>query len=153
MKKLVEFIMPIKFFAAMAFFGLIALYVAGGILYVIVTGNAIEYAVPFVYVLQSAVLSLVIAALWALFFNETVSKRWRFFLRYTLFSLILFALLTVCFFTFLAIPSEWVKLVLAAAVVVFIGTTIFLTINELHYRKTGERYMEILNVYKRDVLR
>ena len=151
MKKLLEFVMPIKFFAAMAFFGLIALYVVSGMLYVVITGNTIEYAVPFMFVFQSMVMSIVIAIFWSLFFNETISRKWRFFLRYILFSLSLFAFLTVCFFTFLAIPAEWVVHMFFVSIVVFIGTTIFLTINELHYRKTGERYMEILNVYKKNL--
>ena len=149
MKNLVEFFMPIKVFAAMAFFGLICLYVVGGILYVVTTGEAIEFAIPFVFIFQSMGLSIVVAILWSLFFNQNIAKKWRFFLRYTLFALLMLALLAICFLTFLAIPTEWVRPLLFAALAFFAGTSVFVSLNELAYKKTGERYMETLKAYKK----
>ncbi|MCL2568586.1 MAG: hypothetical protein FWE12_04005 [Oscillospiraceae bacterium] len=151
MRKLTEFVMPIKVFAAMIFFGLIGLYVASGILYAAWTGEAIEYAVPFVFVFQSAGLSAVIALLWGLFFGEGIFKNRRFFLRYTLFALSMLIVLAICFFTFLAVPAEWIRMWSLAAFVVFAGTTVFLSFNELYYKRTGERYVEILNAYKKSL--
>jgi len=149
MRKMTEFVMPIKVFAAMMFFGLIILYVIGGMLHNVLTGEVIEYAVPFIFVFQSAGLSIAIAAIWVLFFNESIIKKWRFFPRYILFALSTMAVLAISFFTFLNVPSEWSTSLLIATLTIFIGTTIFLSINELYYRKTGERYVEILNVYKK----
>ena len=143
--------MPIKVFGAMIFFGLVGLYVAGGILHGIITGEAIEYAIPFVYIFQSAGLSVAIAMMWALFFNESIIKKWRFFPRYILLSLSIATVLAISFFTFLAVPSEWVTPLLFVIAIVFAGITIFLTLNELHCRKTGERYVEILNAYKKNL--
>jgi len=151
MRKMTEFVMPIKVFASMMFFGLIILYVVGGILHNLLTGEVIEYAIPFIFVFQSAGLSIIIAAIWTLFFNENIIKKWRFFPRYTLFAPSTMILLAISFFTFLEIPTEWVVSLLIATSTVFIGTTIFLSINELYYRKTGERYVEILNVYKKSL--
>jgi len=151
MKKITDLVMPIKFFAAMIFFGLIALYVAGGILHAAITGDTIEYAVPFIFVFQSMGLSIAIAMLWALFFGEATGKKWRFFVRYTIFSLLMLILLVICFFTFLAIPIEWAYALSSVALTVFVGTTVFLSLNELYYKRTGERYLEILNAYKKNL--
>ena len=151
MKKIAEFVMPIKFFAAMIFFGLIVLYVASGILNSIIMGEIVEYAIPFVFVLQSMGLSIVIAMLWAFFFSDVVIKKWRFFKRYTLFALSMLVTLVICFFTILAVPTEWAKTWFFVTLVVFTGTTIFFSLNELYYKRTGERYMEILNAYKKNL--
>jgi len=151
MKKLVEFVMPIKVFAAMMFFGLIVLYVVSGIAYAIITGQAIDYAVPFVFIFQSLGLSVVIALLWELLFNESIIKNWRFFRRYTMFSLSMLTLLMVCFFTFLAVPIEWARYWMFATLAFFAGTTVFFSLNELHYKKTGEQYMAVLNTYKKSL--
>ena len=151
MKKLVEFVMPIKIFAAMIFFGLIVLYVISGIINAVILGEAIEYAIPFVFVFQSMGLSIVISLLWALFFNNVVIKKWRFLHRYILFAMSILILLVACFFTFLAAPTEWAKAWFFVTMVVFIGTTIFFSLNELYYKKTGEQYMEILNTYKKNL--
>ena len=151
MRKLVEFVMPVKFFAAMIFFGLIALYVVSGILNSVIMGEAVEYFIPFVFVFQSMGLSIIIAILWALFFSEVIIKKWRFFRRYALFSLSILILLVICFFTFLTVPAEWARIWFFVTLVVFAGTTIFLSLNELYYKKTGERYMEILNAYKKNL--
>ena len=152
MRKLTEFVIPIKVFAAMIFCGMIGLYVASGVLYAAITGSTLEHAaIPFVFVFQSAGITIVISLLWALFFNESLFKKQRFFMRYTLFSLSMFAILTVCFFTFLAVPAEWARFWLLATLIVFAGTTVFMSLNELFYRKTGERYVEILNTYKKSL--
>jgi len=151
MRKLTEFVMPIKVFAAMIFFGLIGLYVASGILYATVMGGVVEYAVPFVFVFQSAGMSAVIALLWALFFSEGILKNRRFFLRYTLFTLSLLLVLAICFFTFLAVPIEWARLWFLVAFVIVAGVTVFLSFNEFYLKKTGERYVEILNAYKKNL--
>jgi len=151
MKRLIDLVMPMKFFATMMFFGLIALYVVAGMAQSIIANEAIEYAVPFIYILQSTILSLVFSVIWALFFSEEASKRWRFFIRYGLFAIIVFAALIISFFAFLAIPTEWAWTLLLVAVVVFFGVTVFLSVNEMYYRKTGERYMEMLNSYKKSI--
>jgi len=151
MKKLVEFVMPIKIFGAMIFFGLVGLYMAGGVLHIIITGERIAYTVPFVYLLQSAGLSIVFATLWALFFDENIIKKWRFFPRYILFALSIITLLAVSFFTFLAVPVQWASSLLFVFLAVFSVTTIFLSLNELYFKKTGERYVEMLNTYKKSL--
>ena len=132
----------------MMFFGLIVMYVLSGMLYTALTGQAIEHSVPFMFIFQSLGLSLVISLLWALFFNEIFIKKLRFFQRYTMFSLSMLILLAVCFFTFLAVPAEWARFWMFATLMFFAGTTVFFSLNELHYKKTGERYMEMLNTYK-----
>ena len=150
MKKIAALVMPVKFFAAMIFFGLITLYVVSGILNAVIMGETIEYAVPFVFVFQSMGLSIVIAVLWAFFFSDIIISKWRFFKRYILFALLMLILLVTCFFTFLAVPAEWTIIWFLVTMIVFTGATIFLSLNELHYKKTGERYMEILNAYKKN---
>jgi len=151
MRRLTEFVMPIKVFAAMIFFGLIGLYVMSGILYRIITGEAIVYAVPFLFIFQSAGVSVVIALIWGAFFHGSAIRKSRFFLRYLLFTLLMFTAFVVCFFTFLAVPVEWTWLWFGSTAIIFTGTTVFLSLNELYYKKTGERYVEILNTYKRSL--
>jgi len=151
MRKLTEFVMPIKVFAAMIFFGLIGLYVMSGMLYILITGEAITYAVPFAFIFQSAGISAGIALLWGLFFSETIARKSRFFLRYILFALLMLTTITICFFTFLAVPASWIWPWFLSTAIIFIGTTVFLSLNEFYFRKTGERYVEILNTYKRSL--
>jgi len=150
MRKLTEFVMPIKVFAAMIFFGLVGLYVSSGVLYTFFTGEAIAYAVPFVFIIQSAGISAVVALLWGLIFRSAVRKS-RFFLRYILFALLLLTTLVICFFTFLAVPISWVWFWFGATFTIFLGVTVFLGLNELYYKKTGQRYVEILNTYKKSL--
>jgi hypothetical protein len=151
MKKLIDFVMPIKFFAAMIFFGFIVLYVIGGIAYSIITDNRIETAVPFIFIFQSIGLSVVIALVGSLFFNDIIIKGSRFFVRYFLFALLTFVLLTTSFLTFLSIPAEWVVFLFVTLLALFIGITIFLVINEQYFKKTGERYVSILNAYQKNL--
>ena len=150
-KKLADLFMPIKIFAAMILCGLIMLYVVSGISYSIITGEVIEYTIPFAFVFQSMGISIVVSLLWGLFFHESMSKKWRFFPRYFLFSLIMLTILSISFFTILTVPLEWTIFWQGAVIIVFIGTTTFLSINEIYYRKTGERYLQALNTYKASI--
>ena len=151
MRKLTEFVMPVKVFAAMIFFGLIVLYVVSGILYTTITGDTIIQAIPFVFIFQSAGISVVIALLWGLFFGGSTVRKSRFFLRYILFALLMLTTIVVCFFTFLAVPMEWTWFWFLSISIIFIGTTVFLSFNELYYKRTGEQYVEILNTYKKSL--
>jgi hypothetical protein len=51
-KKLVDFVMPLKMFASAIFAGIIILYMVSGVAYALITGEAFEFSVPFVFVFQ-----------------------------------------------------------------------------------------------------
>ena len=152
MRKLMVFVMPLKGFAAMIFAGSICLYMIGSVLYAVVMGDEFNYAIPFIFVLQGLGLSILISILWGVFFSNVVIKRWRFFLRHIVFVLSLLALLTICFLTFLTIPTDWSKLWLITVAILAIGITLISILCEMYFRKTGRRYTEILKTYKESIL-
>jgi phosphatidylserine synthase len=152
MKKMMAFVLPLKSMAAMIFAGFICLYMGSSILYAVFTGIEFNYSIPFVFILQGLVLSVLISILWELFFSNIIIKKWRFFLRHLIFELSLLALLAVCFFTFLAIPTDWAKLWLLVVGIIGVGIITISSISEMYYKKTGKRYTEMLKTYKSTIL-
>ncbi|MCL2387667.1 MAG: hypothetical protein FWC89_09005 [Defluviitaleaceae bacterium] len=148
MKKLVTLSVPIKAFASMIFAGIMVLYMVSGVAYSIITGEAFEYAIPFVFVVQSALLSTIISALWSVFLGGTVIKKWRFTKRLIMFKLSLILLLALCFFTFLAIPADWTMPWFISILAVSVFVVILAMLSEVYFKKTGERYTEALKQYK-----
>jgi hypothetical protein len=151
MKKVMMFTIPFKAFAAMIFAGIIILYMVSGVIYTVVSGEEFNYSIPFIFVLQGVGLSVMISLLWGLFFSNVIIKKWRFFIRHILFELSLLVLLTVCFFSFLAIPTDWAKLWLITLVILSLFLVILFGICELYYKKTGKHYTEILKAYKNEL--
>ena len=148
MKKLIAFTMPIKIFASMIFAGLMCLYIASGVLYGFFIDADFSYSIPFVFVIQGLLLSVLIAVFWEVFFGDIVIKKLRFIWRIIAFGILLMALLAVCFLTFFAIPTEWAYMWLVAVGAITLFVAIMSGLNELYYRKTGEKYTEMLRIYK-----
>jgi len=154
MKKLLGFVMPLKTYAAMLFAGLMCLYMIGGVLiaYVYPTNAALSepfsFSIPFIFVVEGLVLSALIAVLWGVFFNSALTKKWRYFPRLVVFSLLLFALFALCLLVFFAVPTNWAKLWWVVAICIEVGVIVLSLIAEFYYRKTGKRYTEVLNTYK-----
>ena len=153
MKKFIGIIAPVKAMAAGIFGGLMCLYMVSGILYARVTGEAFNYAIPFVFVIQGLVLSMLISVLWGIFLSDAIVKKWRYFKRHILFELSLLALLAICFLMFLAIPVEWSKIWLVSAGIITFGVLIIFGLMEMYLKKTGKRYTEILKNYVADNLK
>ncbi|MCL2874508.1 MAG: hypothetical protein FWE29_06235 [Defluviitaleaceae bacterium] len=148
MKKLTNFIAPIKSFAAQMLAGLIILYMVTGVLYASATGADFEYNIPFIFILQGIALTMMIALLRELILGDIFIKKWRFFKRILTFCILLKALFAISFFVFFSIPTSWAYLWLIAIGVLMFGTTLIFGLSEMYYRKTGEWYTEILRVYK-----
>ena len=148
MKKLITVSVPIKAFASMLFAGIMVLYMVSGVAYNIITGEAFEYAIPFVFVIQAVLLSTVISALWTVFLGDTMIKKWRFTKRLIMFKLSLLLLLALCFFTFLAIPANWTIPWFVSILAVSVFVVILALLSEVYFKKTGERYTEALKQYK-----
>jgi phosphatidylserine synthase len=142
------FVMPLKAFAAGIFSGLMILYMITGFVFAGFTGEAFNYSIPFIFVFQGLILSILISILWGLFFSNVIIKKWRFFLRHIMFELSLLSLLAICFFTFLAIPTEWSKLWLIVAGILAFGVIILSSLSEMYFKKTGKHYTEMLKAYK-----
>jgi len=151
MNKLIRFSVPFKAFGAMIFSGLIILYMVSVFIYNIVTGNELEYSIPFILVLQGIGLSVLISLLWSLFFSNVIIKKWRFFIRHILFELSMLVLIAVSVLTFLAIPMDITKLWLIAIGAVFVFVIILFGLCEMYYKKTGKRYTEILKAYQETI--
>ena len=148
MKKLIAFIMPVKFVAGGILFGLIGMYMVAGTINARLTGAEFEYSVPFSFILQGAVLAIIVAALVEVFFGETVIKKWRFFKRALFFGLSLIILIVVgVLISFTLRGDAWVYLWLIGIIVITMGI-IVAGATEIYYRKTGERYTELLRAYK-----
>ncbi|MCL2841917.1 MAG: hypothetical protein FWE28_00425 [Oscillospiraceae bacterium] len=152
MKKLITFVMPMKLIAGGVLFGLIGFYMVVGILYARLTGAEFEYSIPFAFIWQGATLAIAIAILWEVFFGETIIKKWRFFKRILLFNISLIFLIAICFLTSFALPTDWAYLWLIGVGIISLGIAAMSGLNELYYKKTGERYVEILNAYKKSLL-
>jgi len=153
MKKLVDFSMAVKSFAAMIFAGFMCLYMVAGFLYVIITENPFEYSIPFAFAIQGAILSMLISCLWGVFFSGVIIKKWRYFARMIMFSFSIMILLAVCFLTVSAIPAEWTNLWLIAVGGVGAFVVILAVISEIYFKATGERYTKILQSYKENILK
>jgi len=153
MKKLITFVMPMKLIAGGVLFGLIAFYMVVGAIYAWFTGAEFEYSIPFAFIWQGAALAVAIAVLWEVFFGEMIIKKWRFFKRAIVFNISLIALIAICFLTSFALPTDWAYLWLIGVGVITLGIAVMSGLNELYYKKTGERYVEILNAYKESLPR
>ena len=149
-RKLAEVTQPIKAVASMLFAGLVCMYMVSGVLYSFFTGAEISYSIPFIFIIQGMGLTVVIAILRELIFSDFLIKKWRFFHRMAVFSVLLIALLTLGALTFLAIPAEFTFLWLISACVIALGATVIFGISEVYYRRTGEWYNEMLRVYKEE---
>ncbi|MCL2363762.1 MAG: hypothetical protein FWC71_03760 [Defluviitaleaceae bacterium] len=147
MKKLIEFSIPLKAFAAMILAGILVLYMVSGVAYTLLTDADFEYSIPFAFVIQGAVLSMLISVLWGVFLSDVLIKKWRFALRITLFAASLLPLLALCFFVFMTIPADWTLpwLLALGGIVKFVIFLAFL--HEWNYKKTGERYTQALQQY------
>ncbi|MCL2356087.1 MAG: hypothetical protein FWC70_02850 [Defluviitaleaceae bacterium] len=148
MKKLITLSVPIKAFASMIFAGIMVLYMVSGVAYNVITGEALEYAIPFAFVVQVALLSTIISVLWNVFTGDTVIKNRRFAKRLIMFTLSLLPVLALCFFTFLAIPAGWTMPWFISVLAVSVFVVILAILSEIYFKKTGERYTEALNKYK-----
>jgi len=147
MKKLIQLSIPLKAFASMIFAGILVLYMVSGVAYTTFTGADFDYAIPFAFIIQGAVLSMLISVLWSVFLDDVLIKRWRFAVRLTLFAVSLLPLMALCFFTFMTIPADWTVpwLLALAGISKFVIFLAFL--HEYHYKKTGERYTQALQQY------
>jgi uncharacterized membrane protein YfcA len=110
-----------------------------------------DYSIPFIFVLEGIGLSLLIATLWTLIFNERANRKRRWFPRLIIFAVSLMALLAICLLVFVAIPTEWAKLWLIVAGCVAFGVVVLSVIAELFFRATGKKYTEILKEYQANV--
>jgi phosphatidylserine synthase len=124
---------------------------AGGALYSGIFNdklNQFNYTIPFIFIIEGLVLSVLISVLYGVFFSDIQIKKWRFFPRLVLFSLSLLILLALCVLVFFAAPTDWAKLWWIAIGCVALGIVLLSIIAELHFRKTGKRYTEILKNYQ-----
>jgi hypothetical protein len=148
MQKLMNFVMPLKMFASAIFTGIIILYMVSGVAYAFFTGEAFEFAVPFVFVLQGLLLAALISFMWGVIISDTIIKKWRYFPRFILFSFSVMALLGVCYLTFLAIPTEWSWFWLITNGIVGLGMIKLSVLSEIYFKRTGRRYTEALRNFQ-----
>lgn len=151
MKKLMSVVIPVKSFAALIFTGLVCLYMVMGSLCAAIMNTPFTYSIPFVFILQGLVLSLVVSALWGVFFSDALFKKMRYLPRLIIFSIIIMILWAVCLLVFFAIPTAWAKLWLIVAGCVSVAVIILSVLAELYFKKTGKRYTELLKGYKSNI--
>jgi len=147
-KKLIAFLVPIKFIAGGVLAGLIGFYMVVGTVYARFTGAEFEYSIPFAFIVQGAVLAITIAVLWEVCFGERLIKKWRFFKRAMMFNISLMLLVAVCFSTSFALPADWSYLWLIGSGIIALGIAVMSGLNEVYYRRTGARYNEMLRIYQ-----
>jgi len=140
--------MPVKTLAAMIFAGLMCAYVAAGALYGLIVYRGFEYTVPFIFVIQGVVMSIVIAALWEYLFGDDWIKKIRYFPRLVIFSASMTVLLTLGLLAFIPWHTNEAKLWLIVAGFVIAAIGVLSIIGEAYYRVTGKKYTKLLEEYK-----
>jgi len=153
MKKFLNTIVSIITFATMIFTGLILAYSVAGWLYSVVMNNmSFNYSIPFIFVLEGTLLSVMISVLWTVFLTDSVFRKMRYYLRIILFVCTVTVVLSTCFLVFFKFHTDWAKLWLIISglfVIAVIGTSV---LGELYFQLTGKRYTQILNDFKENIL-
>jgi len=147
MKKLMYWSMLLKSYAAMFFAGLIILYVVTGSAYAFIS-NGFEFSIPFVFVFQSAALSVVISVLWVVFFDDVIIKKMRYFMRLIVFSVTLIPVFSVCLWLFYAVFPGWTFLWVIIAGLLVVGLIIISLLFESYFKLLGRRYTASLKEFK-----
>ena len=148
MKKLFYWSVPMKSFSAMVFAGFIILYMIVGTGYAFITGEAFEYAIPFLFAVQAAVLSIIIAVLWTVIVSDLVAKKMRYFKRIIIFSLILLPVFGASFLIFHVASAEWTPLWFIIGGLIIIGLIIISLLFEAYFKMIGRQYTNVLKDYK-----
>ena len=104
---------------------------------------------PFIFILRDLLLAILIAVFWQIFLTDYIIKKMRYYLRIILFVGTLSILLFGFFAIFYVAPVDWAKLWLIIAGLFIILIAIISTACELYFKKTGKRYTEILEEYKK----
>jgi len=148
MKKLMQWVMPAKNLAALVFAGLVCAYMVAGALIPVVTGVPFNYTVPFIFLLQGVVLSIVVAILWLALLGDQVSHRTRYLPRLAIFCVLAAVAGGLCLLNFFLMHTDWAKLWLIVAAAVVAGVVVLSLLGELYFRRTGKKYTEFLRVYQ-----
>jgi len=152
MKKLMFCLIQIKNTAPWIFAVMVCLYMAGGALYnSIYTDPLFTYAIPFIFLIEGLVLSVLISVLYGVFFGDEIIKKWRYFPRLVLFCVSLIVLLVLSVLVFYTMPTFFAKLWWLVIGCAAAGIALLSVIAECHFRITGKRYTEILKNYKADI--
>ena len=148
MKKILSYVLPVKSLAALIFAGLVCAYMVCGWLYSAVTKVPFNYTIPFVFLLQGLVLSVVIAVLWGVLLGDRELGKLRYLPRLIIFCLALFIVLALCLSVFFAVPTDWAKLWLIVAGLLVAGVVVLSLIGERYFHATGQRYTAALRDYQ-----
>lgn len=149
MKRKLLFAFRIKTMSAYVFAGLILTYIILGFLYSTIKHVQFESSMPFIFILRDLLLAILIAVFWQIFLTDFYIKKIRYYLRIIIFVGILSILLFGLFLIFYVAPMDWAKLWLIIAGIFVILIAIISIVCELYFRKTGKRYTEYLEEYKK----
>jgi len=147
MKKLMYWSILLKSHAAMFLTGLIVLYMVVSTAQAFITGETLDLAIPFTYVIQSMVLAVVISVMWVVFFDDNLIKKTRYFKRLIMFSLALIPVFALCLWLFYVVSSEWTFMWVVIAGLLVIGLIIISLLFELYFKLEGKRYTNVLMSY------
>lgn len=145
MKKFVDAVMSLKSFTGLFFMALVMVYIVFSFLFAGAT------SMQYTDILQMLGVALAASALQFLFLGDHVIKRMAEPARITLFALLLLAVVAAFVFCFGWLPFTWLNLLwvcLAYAGVLLIAGLVF----HIARRITGQRYTQMLMVYKEDHL-
>lgn len=145
MKKLLLWSVPVKSLAAMLFAGFIFLYMMVGGFHAFMTEEIFEFSIPFAFTVQSAMLSALIAMLYASIFSEVIIKKMRYFRRMVIFLLVLTPLLAVHVWLFYSII--WMIIAVAIGVGILVGSLVL----DKYFKLVGKKYTNALEAFKTSV--
>lgn len=140
MKKAVEIIVAVKNIAAMAFTGMVMLYMVFGELFGLTS-------ISFSLIWQAIFIALICGVLQFIAFSDYVIKKMKFSRRSLLFIVPLYAAISafaVCFSWFPISAPGWGLF----TVIFFVIFAIMAAAFEAYFRITGNRYTQMLNIYK-----
>ncbi|MCL2483634.1 MAG: hypothetical protein FWF43_09535 [Propionibacteriaceae bacterium] len=148
MSRVVEVVMSAKTLAAMVFSGLMVLYLIGGALVTPVFGVSFNYTVPFIFVIEGLVVSVLISVVWTWLFGDQTHSTTRYFPRLVIFCLAMAVMLTLSVLVFFGWHTDWAKLWWIVMACVMAGIVVVSVIAEAYFRRTGRRYTQILQARK-----
>ncbi|MDR2546114.1 MAG: hypothetical protein LBC96_01210 [Lachnospiraceae bacterium] len=153
MKKMLDWLVPVKSLAAMFFTGFIVLYmiIGVGVSYIGGTSSLDSgkvAAIPFPYVLQSMVFAIVMALLWSALFSDIWIEKMSYFVRLFVFVMVLFIVFTGYGFILYFYDQEFSYLWVAVPYLVLVGIVITSLIFRGYFQILGRRYTAALAEYK-----
>jgi len=120
------------------FLGTVFLYMVIGSIFALVSRESFYYHIPFAFLIQGIIKSMVISFVWTLCFSNI--KAWGFFKRYLLALMVLVVLAVISMLIPLINGVQWFAIWIISGIIssLIFGTAVAASSN-MYHKKTGKR--------------